>query len=366
MINILMTTARMPINGISNVIMQYLRNLDKQKFQVDILTSTIDNGYKNEIIQRNSQLILWKERETNQITYFYKLLELLKNNEYDVIHNHGNSATMAVEMLAAKIAGVPVRIVHSHNTTCQHKYFDKLLRPVLYGCSTHRLACGDDAGRWLYGKRTFSVVNNGIDLSKFDYDSDERKRIRNECGIDNSYVIGHIGRFTYQKNHEFLLNVFDKVAKQRDDVVLLLVGIGPLFESVQSLVKRMGLEKRVIFYGATNKPASLYSAFDVFAFPSRFEGLPFVLVETQANGLPSIISDKVTNEVICTSFSKKISLDKIEDWVSSITNFESFLEERKGNGERAIEKLNDLGYSISSVIDWLENYYREAVERTSL
>ena len=357
MIKVLMTTARMPVNGISNVIIQYCNYIDKEKFQVDLLTSKIDPIYERQFKKTGGELILWPHREENQIIYLWKLTKLLKREKYDILHTHGNSATMAVEMLAAKLAKTPVRIAHSHNTTCTHKILDKILRPIFYYSYTDAIACGGAAGKWLYGNNDFTTINNGVDLSKFSFNILEREKLRKKLNVEDKFVIGHIGRFTYQKNHEFLLNVFVEVLKKRDDAVLILIGTGPKLEEIKNKAVDLGIQKKVIFYGVTDKAYLFYSAFDMFVLPSRFEGLPFVLVETQACGLPTIVSKNVTSEVVCTDFTKQLSINRVDEWVSIINEQKCTVQQRERNSKLAQKELQDLGYSIDYVIQSLEKFY---------
>lgn len=357
MIKILMTTARMPVNGISNVIIQYCNYIDKEKFQVDLLTSKIDPIYERQFEKTGGKLTLWPDREENQIMYLWKLTKLLKRGKYDILHTHGNSATMAIEMLAAKLAKIPVRISHSHNTTCTHKILDKILRPIFYYSYTEAIACGEAAGKWMYRNNTFTTINNGVDLSKFSFNILEREKLRKKLNVEDKFVIGHIGRFTYQKNHEFLLNVFIEVLKKREDAVLILIGTGPKLEEIKDKVIDLGIEKKVMFYGVTDQAALFYSAFDMFVLPSRFEGLPFVLVETQACGLPTIVSKNVTSEVVCTDFTKQLSIDRVDEWVSMINEEKCTVQQRGRNSVLAQQKLQCLGYSINYVIQSLEKFY---------
>ena len=229
----------MNINGISMVIMNYCKNLDKSKFDISVISGTpINDFYKSQCREFNIKLYELPARKQKKLKYFQALYRVLKQ-KFDIVHVHGNSATISIELLIAKICGVKVRIAHSHNTTCDHIKIHKLLWPLFRQVYTHGLACGQQAGKWMFHNGKFYVLPNAFETANFIYDNEARQRIRNELKLDNKYVIGHIGRFNNQKNHPFLLRIFTEIAKKREDAYLLLVGNGPDFEEVQKLISKL-------------------------------------------------------------------------------------------------------------------------------
>lgn len=361
MTKILMTVNGLRVNGMSTVILQYIENIG-ENYVIDIFTDEIDEKLLPRLEKSGVKLFRSSNRKKNQFAYFFELIRILKMGQYDIIHAHGNSATLAVEMLAAKIAGVKVRIAHSHNTTCEHIWFDRFLRLLFYSTYTHGIACGEEAGIWMFGKRKFKVIKNGVDIEKFRYYDNKNKKIREELNISEKFVLGHIGRFTYQKNHEFLLKIFKCYLKKNPNSVLLLVGNGPLEDKIRKIVEENKIEPYVIFYGTTDRPEDLYSVMDVFVFPSRFEGLPLTLVEAQANGLTCLVSDKVSNEVKLTPLVNFLSIDSPEeDWAEFIEK--SRLQNKYSRENSSFfDSLNDSGYSLSNTIETLKNFYKEAMQ----
>lgn len=356
MIRILYTVNGMRVNGVSSVIMQYIERLPKSKYEFTIFTDEIAPEYVERLAKSNVKIMQSKNRKKNQLNYYRELMSILKNGNYDLIHAHGNSATIAIELVAAEKAGVPIRIAHSHNTTCTHKVIDKLLRPMFYRTYTLGIGCGDAAGEWLFNHRKHIIVKNGIDLQHFKYDVETRNSIRNQLGINNDYVIGHVGRFTEQKNHEAILRIFAEYIKS-NNAKLLLVGDGPKELHIRELVAQMGISDKVIFYGTIKDTAPLYSAMDVFLFPSKFEGLPLTLIEAQASGLHCVISNKISNEVNLTPLIHVYPLEDEASWINPLCVNTRFRERESLDG---IKELTKAGYDIKEVINQIDELYSNA------
>ena len=184
----------METNGITNVIMSYYDNLDSGRYHMDFVAiNDCRKELRDKIENRDSELFVIKGRLKNPLIYVYHLSKIAKG--YDVIHAHGNSATLLLEMIAAKSAGVAVRIAHSHSSTCKYVLVDKICRPFFYKACNGYLACGNKAGRWLFGKREFTVIRNGIDTEKYAFSIDSRKEVRQKLGWTDNIVLGHIGAF---------------------------------------------------------------------------------------------------------------------------------------------------------------------------
>lgn len=359
MINILYTVNGLRVNGMSAVIMQYIKNLNKTEYSFSIFTDEIDSRFLPDLKNNGVQIIQSKMRRKNQYKYYRELVQLFKKQHFDILHAHGNSATIAVELVAAKRCDVPMRIAHSHNTTCNHKIIDKLLRPFFYASYTHGIGCGVEAGKWLFKDKPHVVIKNGVDLGEYAFDPELRDGIRRELGVTSQTIIGHIGRFTDQKNHIFLLDVFKRYLQLNPNSVLLLVGNGPLEEKTKDVAKELGIIDKVIFYGTTTKTSALYSAMDYFVFPSKYEGVPLTLVEAQANGLGCLISDKVSSEVIITSLIEVLSLESPNEWARRIPI--KFVREKEISIE-AIGRLRENGFGIEEVVEKIDSLYKQVIE----
>lgn len=264
------------------------------------------------------------KKSTHPFTYVSKLKKILKDNDYKIIHTHMD-AMGAWVLKTAKECGIPVRIAHSHNT--QHLttnplklFFLEKARKSVNKYATHRMACSDVAGKWLFGDEPFTVVRNAIEVDKFAFNEAERESIREKYGVkENEFLIGHIGRFDTQKNHDFLIDVFAKVVKEKPNCKLMLVGEGHLMQDIKKKVTMLGLDGNVIFTGVRDDAYKYYNAFDLFVLPSLFEGLPVVSIEAQFNGCRVLFSDAITKECMLSPMASFISLD-VKQWVKAILN----------------------------------------------
>ena len=294
--------------------------------------------------------------------YHKELKRVLKEGKYKIVHSHINTLSV-FSLFAAKCAGVPIRIAHSHSTTNKKEKKKNLLKQILRPFSklfaTDYMCCSELSGRWLFGNKEYDkgnvyLLNNAIDLEKFKFDENIRREKRKELKIDDdTLVIGHIGRFVEQKNHRFLIDIFNEVHKQNNNSLLLLAGQGPLMEETKEKVKNLGLSDFVQFLGQRNDVAELYQAFDVFCLPSLYEGLPVVGIEAQASGLLCLFSDDMTKETKVLESTKFISLNKnSEYWANVIIN------DKKGY-RRSYNKnqISNSGFNIKMEIKKLSEVY---------
>ncbi len=298
-IKVAMVLNDLSINGISKVVNNYCNHINLDKFDIDILAGEPVNDVYNEnykFLGINIKVLPSRKKSTKN--YYKVLFKMFKAGKYDIVHIHGNSATIAPELLLAKLSGIKARIAHSHNTTCSHMKAHKILKPMFNLLCTDRFACGELAGKWLFDDKPFHVINNGFITERFIFNNDSRNEIRKKLKIEeNDLLIGHIGRFNEQKNHPYLIQVFEKVVEKNPDTYLLLVGNGPDFEKINSIINQHKFKENIIVYGESNEAEKLYAAMDVMVFPSKFEGLPVTLIEAQISGLPCVISDKITHEM---------------------------------------------------------------------
>lgn len=359
-VRVIMVANKLDVTGISTVIMNYCSHMDFSKLEITIAAGKpIADIHNDTCKQLGIRLFELPNRKQNCKQYYKALNHILTKEQFDVIHIHGNSATMTVELFLGWIHGIKVRIPHSHNTTCTNMKLHKLLHPLFDLLYTHAFACGQKAGEWLYGDNPFYIIQNGFDMERFKFSQEIRDEIRKQKNLENAFIIGHIGRFNEQKNQIFLIKVFEKYADNHTNAVLILVGIGPNLEVTKEIAKRSPYGDRIVFWGETNRPEEVYSIMDVFVLPSRYEGLPVVLMEAECNGLYCIISDKVTDEMNIDEHIISCSLDDSPTiWCNAIEKIpvidrDTFYVENRN----ALDKFN-----IESGVRYLEKLYMTFVD----
>ena len=358
-IKVAMVTNHFGITGIGTVMINYCKALDKNKYDLTIFAGKpISEKYEKECLENDIHLVALPSRHGNPMSHYIALWKALRAGHYDIVHDHGSSSMMAIELTIAKLTGVKNRIAHSHNSTCSNMKVHRLLNPYFRTVYTKALACGQLAGNWLFGENNFEVLPNGFHTDGFVFSKKNRDAVRNELGVKKQLLIGHIGRFNEQKNQEYLLDIFKEVAAVRDDALLLIVGTGPDEENIKSRVKEHPYKNRIILYGETDNPTALYSAMDIFVFPSRYEGLPIVLLEAQISGLPCIVSDKVTREVDLGDINWQSINDDPKQWAKAILSVECRLEmKRIAYREDHLEKIQS--YDITQSVKQLDKIYAD-------
>lgn len=297
---LIVNTSGLGMGGITTHMLNYIQALKQKGYEgtfTIVVTGVRDEKILKSFVDLGCALEYLPDRKKELLRYIFSLSLLMLRQKFDVVHVHGNSSTMGLELSLAKMEKVPIRIAHCHNSKCEHPKVHKMLYPLLRASYTQAVACSTLAGDWIFGSGNYTVLPNAIDLQKFQYDPTIRKRYREKLKIDDeTLLIGHVGNFNEQKNHEFLINAFYEVQKQRK-AKLILLGAGPLQESVKAQVSSLQMDERVYFLGIRDDVNCWMQAMDVFAFPSRWEGLPVTLVEAQASGLQCIISDVVSREI---------------------------------------------------------------------
>lgn len=346
--------------GIESYMMNYYRNFDRGRIQIDFVVH--DAGgcgyYDDEIYKLGGQIFALPQKSKHPFSYTSKLKAILIEGKYKIIHTHMDAMGAWVLRTAMK-CGIPVRIAHSHNT--QHLttnplklFFLELALKNINRYATHRMACSNAAGEWLFGNEPFIVVKNAIDVDKFKFNPKFRKSVRQQYNIKDNFLIGHIGRFDMQKNHTFLIDVFYEVHKTIPKSKLMLIGEGHLMEYIKKKVSDMGLKDNVIFIGVRDDANLFYNAFDLFVLPSLFEGLPVVAIETQINGCPLLLSSEITNETQITPNVQFVSLDKNE-WLNKII----FMTKKQDLRNEAHFDLSASGYDIRHEALKLQELYIE-------
>ena len=344
--------------GVEAVVNNFYRNIDHSKYQFDYFIDADSNCEPpQELIDMGARYFIIPPYQ-KLFQHIKELTRLFKENKYQIVHS-GMNTLAPISMYCAWKASVPVRINHNHSTAgkgeTKKNILKYCLRPFAKCFATDYCACSEYAGEWLFGKRMMkqgkvTVFKNAIDLDKFKYNEDIREEVRNELGISDKFVVGHVGRFCFQKNHDFLIDVFNEVHKENKNSVLLLVGIGELQEKIKEKVKRLGLTESVIFLNARKDVQRLYQAMDVFCFPSVYEGLGMVAIEAQASGLAVIASKEVPEEAIIRKSSIRLDLnDSQSTWKNALNRNISRISD--------IDALVDAGYDITRESKKLESYY---------
>ncbi len=348
-------------NGITSVIMNYYRNMQRTEIQIDFAAvGEMGEVFHRELTASGAHVFVLPKKK-RMAMYLVQLNRLIAAGEYDIIHVHGNSATLVAETAAAWRHHVPVRIAHSHNTTCMHRAIHTALYPVFRRTCTHRLACGEAAGKWMFRTDSFIILKNGIDLTRFQFDAGERMRCREQLGIErNEILLGHVANFVVQKNHPFLIAVFAALVRRQPNTRLLLIGEGGQMSAIRQDVKRRGLEHAVIFLGKTDRPERYYQAMDVFLLPSLFEGVPVVLAEAQAAGLPCLAADTVAREANLTGSVQFLPIDDPEKWACEIVYTIQMTKARDRDRICAQwqKQIAAAGYDVAQNADTLRRLYQ--------
>lgn len=349
--------------GMESVVMNYYRHIDIQKIQFDFLCYDEQPAYSDEIKNLGGKIFIITSRRKNlkrnrdELRLFFKEY----SQEYVAVWENANSLSDIAPLVFAKKYGVTNRIIHAHNSKNMGGKITQLLHSInrlrIQRYANHFWACSQLAGEWMYPQsvlstKNYQIIKNAIDLSKFAYNKDIRLKKRKELKIENCFVIGHVGRFHFQKNHQFLIDIFNEVHKNFDNSILLLIGQGEDEQIIREKVKSLGLLDYVKFLGARADTAELYQAMDIFVLPSHFEGLGLVLIEAQANGLPCYASDCIPKEAQVTSSCQYLSLNlSAEKWVDKIMSHEN------GRNPDAVKEIQNSNYDIQKNAKNLEAFF---------
>ena len=361
-IRILQVVTHMNRGGLETMLMNYYRCIDRDKVQFDFLVHRAERAdYDDEIeslggsIYRLPRLVPWSNTYKHALNVFFDA-----HPEYRIVHVHQDCLSSVI-LKAAEQHGVPVRIAHSHNSSQDKnlKYFIKILyKQSIPQYATDLLACGEQAGEWMFGGAPFQIFNNAINAASYRYDVAHSRAMRQELSLpENAFVLGHVGRFSNSKNHSYLVDIFAELHKLEPNSYLLLVGDGALRKKIEAKVKALDLEHWVIFLGLRKDIPELLQAMDVFAFPSLYEGLPLTLVEAQAAGLPCVISENIPVDCDMTDLISRVSLDDPpEVWTERI-----FAAKAKPRKDTCAE-IVAAGFDIAENAKWLAEFYMQKWE----
>lgn len=363
-IRILMLFTIMNRGGAETMVMNYYHNIDRTKVQFDFMVHREERGaYDDEIEALGGKIYRMMPLHPFTFCKYQKQIAAFfdEHPEYKIIHGHCSELGFFIYKEASR-RKIPIIIAHAHNPTAFidskwvfRTYFKHAMRKYI----NQYFACGRESAYWLFGKSLGEKVviqHNAINPYIFCFSSKEREKTRKQLNIANStIVIGHIGRMTKQKNHHFLIKLFNQFHKEHPDSLLLLIGNGELENDIKEQIKKYHLEKNIILLGIRQDIPSLMHAMDAFVFPSHYEGLGVVLIEAQAASLPCLVSENIPQEAFITNYIKVQNLNNpISEWCNDIR---SMLQ--KNRDVSFTDKIEEHHYSIKKQAEWLQNYYLE-------
>lgn len=350
--------------GVESFIMSYFRNMDRSKITFDFLCYSDNPAYKDEILSLGGNIMVCPpQKRFFANRHFISRLKKHSLFEYEAVHLHLCSISDLTLVKAAKKAGVKKRIMHSHNTDFMggklRKYLHLYYKNKCYKYLTHFFACSPAAGKWFFGDKvlkmpTYKVINNAVNTEKFKFNTEVREDIRRELEMQDNVIYGHVGRFHFQKNHLFLLDIFAEVVKQQPEARLVLIGDGDEKENILAHAKKLGIFDKINLLGLKSNVCDYMQAMDMFLLPSLFEGLAIVLVEAQATGLPCVISEGIAPDYAnIDDHMTSISLDtdpKI--WAGKIIEIN-----KQRDRSHMYEKTADAGFEITIEAKKLQDFY---------
>lgn len=354
--------------GVEAVIMNYYRHIDRSKVQFDFVVDGFERTQlDDEIESMGGKIYHVTPYQKNVFGYMRDIANIIHENHYTIVHSNMNTIS-AFSLFVAWLEGVPVRILHNHSMAVPNEglrtVMKNILRPFAKLFANRYFACAKVSGEWMYGKRMMEngqvkIINNAVDVDKFAYRADVRESLRKELNISSdTFVMGHIGRFAFPKNHAFLLDIFAEVHKRKPQSILVLVGDGELRPQIEEKIKMLHIEDSVMLLGLRKDAARFYNIMDVFVMPSWYEGLPVVAVEAQANGLTCLLSDRIAKETKLIDSVRVLSLeDGYKAWAECIL---CVLPERE---KTATESLNACGFSVKKEADSLAKCYFSWLKR---
>ena len=347
-------------NGISMFVVNYLSHmdLDKYEYHLGISGNYIDDNLLRRLENLNIKIHIFPCRKKKTVRYFLELKKYIKENSIELCHFHGNSATLTIDLLAAKLAGCKNRIAHCHNSKCDYKIANQLLKPFFISLYTVGVACSDVAAANMFGKNRNSIyiIKNGIDTQKFRFNNECRVNVRKEFNImHDKIVLGHVGGFNEQKNQKFLIDMFKNLYSINSAYMLVLVGDGEKKQELMQYSSNIGIKKEaILFLGNRSDVNILMNAFDCFLLPSIFEGLGIVAIEAQSIGLSCILSNEVPDITKVTDNVVYLPLD-IDKWTYEILGAKYSINERQCNFVR------ENGWDIRDCVKDLENIYLKEI-----
>lgn len=360
MVKILFLSGSLAQNGTEMFMMNVLRSIDRNLFHIDFcITNGEITPNRKEAESLGCKVFVLPSRRENFIKSAIAFTNFFRKHgaEYNAIHWNGGNLSSILVFILAWFYKIPVRIVHAHSSSAvglHNRVLHNLNRRLIPYLCNRLFACSPEASRFFYRSNPSVIINNGIDVNKFDYNLDVRKRVRNDLRIaDDTILLGHVGRFDDNKNHAFMLDLFESFHREHVNSAFVFVGNGITFNKIKEEAAQKGLQDFIIFTGSRNDVNELMQAMDCFIMPSKFEGLPFVLIEAQCAGLPCVISDTISKEVNITDNVHFVSLSSdAQNW-SLIINNVLLNTTRESKANVIIKK----GFSITDTVSTLQDIY---------
>ncbi|MEN1970014.1 glycosyltransferase family 1 protein [Lentibacillus sp. N15] len=362
-IRVLHVVVNMNRGGAETLIMNLYRNIDRTSVQFDFLTFK-EGVFDAEIIKMGGKVYrIPYITDVGHIGFIKQVTAFLAAHPaYKMVHCHMDKMAGLV-LRAAKKQHVPIRIAHSHNTKSEGGWLQRMYKSYagshVKRSATHFYACSQAASKWLFGAKSKQawIVKNGIEADKFSYSNQVRKEMRRELGVaEDCFVLGHVGRFAPQKNHQFLVQVFAAVKKQLPNAVLILAGDGPLKVEISKTIMQLNLLDHVRFVGVRSDIEKVLQAVDLFVFPSLHEGLPVTLIEAQAAGLPCVIADTITKEVdLGVGLVRRLPLTDRQTWIKLLVR----MAKQESSRKSANGGLANSGYDICQTAKHMQTSYRD-------
>lgn len=357
---LVLSTLGIYYEGITSVIYSYSRELNCKNFEFHFVAyEDVNQELKNKF-QKIGVVHVLPDRKKSLVKYIQSLQKVMSDN-FDVVHIHGNSGTMCIETIVAKLHKVKKIIIQNHSVTCNHPWLNVIMKKIAFATSDKKLAVSKESGDWLYGKLPYTIMNNAIDLKRYSFNEAKRKEIREKYGFENEIVIGNVARFTSEKNHLFLLETFFELVRIFPNIKLLLLGDGPKLEEMRKLVTDRKVDENVIFVGRVSNPEIYYSAMDLFMFPSKYESLGLVLIEAQTNGLKCFASTNIPRVSNCSKTVEYLSTDDETLWVETakkcIEHYDS--TDRIFQATKNGKYIEECGFDIKTEASKLKKIYEE-------
>lgn len=369
------------LGGAESRIMDLYRHTDRNRVQFDFLVHSGEEGfYEKEIRELGGRIFrVPRFRIYNYFSYRKALKEFFQeHHEFALIQGHMTS-TAAIYLPIAKKAGVKKTAAHARSAGVDKGLkgtMTRFLRRNLADKADYLFTCSELAGISVYGEKAVQegktiFIPNAIDCAGFTFDPKKRKKMREELGLADAFIIGHVGRFHYAKNHEYLIRVFEKLCRMSAGACgstaengadqkyhLILLGEGPLMEDTRKLAEELGVADRVHFLGNHKNIADYYQVMDYFVYPSRYEGMPGTIVEAQASGLPCLMSDTICREVIATDLVETMSIEKEPKvWAEVLQRRMDALVPKQVNREKYAAKMAAAGFDVQAQAERMMRFY---------
>lgn len=367
MIKVLQLCPGLGTGGISSVIINYYRLMNKEEFVFDYGIFLPEIGVNGQVAQSyNSQINILPQKKQGLLAYCKALSKLIKDNNYDVVHAHQNYMSF-IPLAIAKICGVKIRIAHAHTSAevesgFLHKIYARLGRILTKMFATDLVACGKEAGKFSFGKKTFNkqkvfVLPNAINIDKFKFDATIADELKNELNLSNNFIVGSVGRLSKEKNIGFIIDCMADIVKKHKEIIYVVLGDGDYKDRLLNQIHNLNLDKNVLLLGTKSNINHYYNMFNLLVMPSLSEGFPVACVEGIANGLPILLSDTITNEFDDYQMVNYLPLEK-ERWENKILrqyNQYKYSPQRIDHSKQ----LNDDNLNIATAYKQLENLYKK-------